>query len=278
MSNTQVSGGQTPVTGKRGADVLSPTLLTPPAKENKAMRDEFVQAIILAFQDPIMEHHFQALMVKALQEELVKRDEKITALENKNRSLTNQINEMRTDMVQLHDKVDDLEQYGRRYSLRLHTAVQETEEEDTDAIVLETTKRLGLDVKREDISRSHRVGRKHPQHERKRPRPIIFRLISYRTRRLIYENRKKLPANVFLAEDLTQKRANLLYKCRQLRKSGVLRYVWTVDGRILVKEGHEHAQTIQIQNECDLARFGTIAPHPFNAFNTSNLSVVSSEL
>jgi hypothetical protein len=120
-------------------------------------------------------------------------------------------------------------------------------------IVIEAVKATGVNITLADISRSHRVGKKSSK-----PRPIIFRMISYRKRREVFTSRKKLPDNQFITEDLTARRAHLVYLCRQLKRAGKLRFVWTTDGRVLVKEPGDAAQTIHITCEKDLNRFGPI--------------------
>lgn len=253
MADTHSEGGHSPASSKRTADVLSPTTATPPSKQCKG---DVVEGVLAAFHDDRIKEVFKTLMSEAFSDELKKRDEKIAALTKSKFKLQAEVNELRTRLDDIVERHDDLEQYGRRQSLRLHTNIEEEKDEDTDALVLAATTEMGVDVQLCDISRSHRVGKKNPS----KPRPIIFKLISYRKRRAIYQNRKRLGDDQYITEDLTARRSHLLYRCRLLRRSGVLQYVWTADGRILVKEAHEYAQTIEVKRESDLSRFGTIAP------------------
>ena len=232
---------------------------------NTVNRD-LVDEIIRAFGDNRFKDILKNTMSEVLVEKLEEQGKKINILERQNRHLMATVNDLNSKVVSLEEKHDDLEQYGRRYSLRLHTTVPEERGEDTDKIVLEATNTLGVDVKLDDISRSHRVGRKVGN----KPRPIIFRLISYRTRRAIYQKRKQLDDRQFIVEDLTARRSHLLYLCRQLRRSGILQWVWSSDGRILVREPGDHAQTHEIKREGDLSRFGAMKPPSHTSMTTDD--------
>ena len=53
-------------------------------------------------------------------------------------------------------KVDELKQYDWRNSLRLSLNTKEEDAENTDEIVVNVAKKLGVDIECSDISRSHR--------------------------------------------------------------------------------------------------------------------------
>ena len=109
-------------------------------------------------------------------------------------------------------KVDELEQYDRRNSLRLSLNTKEEDAENTDEIVMNVAKKLGVDIECNDISRSHRVGRSGSK-----PRPILVKFVSYRMREKLYSNRKKMAKKTYISEDLTRYRQGLFYKARQKR-------------------------------------------------------------
>ena len=252
MGDAPGAGGHTPLAPKRTADVLSPTGISPPSK---AGRNDFVEGLIAALQDVNTKAILKELLSDALADKLADMTIKVDELRTENLKLKGQINGLVTRCNELEEKQDDLEQYGRRYSLRLHTDIQEEDREDTDQIVLDAVRETGVDIKLDDISRSHRVGR-FGRSTNSKPRAIIFRLISYRMRRDIFSHRKRLLRKQFIAEDLTAKRAHLLFLCRNLKRAGVLQYVWSSDGRILVKQPGDNAHTVHITSEGDLTRFG----------------------
>lgn len=154
---------------------------------------------------------FNSEVISELKSALVKRDEKIEALEA---------------------KVDELEQYQRRQCLRIF-GVEEQEAEDTDKLVMEVGKRIGVDVNVMDIDRSHRIGRRDVGNDR--PRPIIVKFVSYRKRSEVFKNKRLLKkTGVTIREDLTRIRHNILKEA--ITKFGV-NSVWTQDGVIIVNRG-----------------------------------------
>lgn len=154
---------------------------------------------------------FNNEVISELKSALVKRDEKIEALEA---------------------KVDELEQYQRRQCLRIF-GVEEQEAEDTDKLVMEVGKRIGVDVNIMDIDRSHRIGRRDVGNDR--PRPIIVKFVSYRKRSEVFKNKRLLKkTGVTIREDLTRIRHNILKEA--ITKFGV-NNVWTQDGVIIVNRG-----------------------------------------
>ena len=85
------------------------------------------------------------------------------------------------------DKIDAVEQYGRRQNLEI-VGVSEKKGEVTNKIVIEVAKLLQVEITDEHISTSHRlpVGPKHNASEIQTPPPIIARLVSRDVRNMIY--------------------------------------------------------------------------------------------
>ncbi|KAJ4448673.1 hypothetical protein ANN_00063 [Periplaneta americana] len=133
---------------------------------------------------------------------------------------------------ELERKVDDLEQYQRRQCVRIF-GIEEEVGENTDKLVVELATNIGVELKVEDIDRSHRVGRTTSDG---RPRPIIVKFCSYRKRSEVFFNKKRLKGSgMTLREDLTKVRHGLLREA--IGKFGVSS-VWTIDGVIFVKVGN----------------------------------------
>ena len=65
----------------------------------------------------------------------------------------------------------------------------------------------------------------------------IVKFTSYWQRKEFFDSRKN--DTVFIAEDLTDKRANLLYQARELCCKGLLKYCWTWDGSVFVQRLNE---------------------------------------
>ena len=124
-----------------------------------------------------------------------------------------------------------MEQYTRRTNVRIYR-VAEQPEENTDNLAVDFFKsELNVDVASNDISRSHRVGKKSGA----KPRPIIVRFTKHNTkvavmsRRRVLKERKR-PFNN--QEDLTINRREILKYLNKDIEEGIVSKVWTVDGVI----------------------------------------------
>ena len=68
---------------------------------------------------------------------------------------------------------------------------------------------------------------------------IIVCFISYRTRNLVYTNKSQLKGDdngIYITENLTQFRTNLVQKLSKLKYEKLIEANWTFDGRIYVKK------------------------------------------
>ena len=82
----------------------------------------------------------------------MKKDEQITQLEN---TIENLVEKQKS----LSSEIDDLEQYSRRNCLVLH-GVNESNDENTNEIIIKTfSEELGVEIKEDDLDRSHRLGK-----------------------------------------------------------------------------------------------------------------------
>ncbi|XP_071053648.1 uncharacterized protein [Onthophagus taurus] len=152
------------------------------------------------------------------------------------------MNEMKTIISHLDNRVDDLEQYSRRNCLLLH-GVRESNGEDTGEVAVEfinsNLQMKGFTLNLSNIDRAHRIGAfrakdgiSSQQTERLKPRPIIIKFISYATRHLVWMNKRNLKKTKFLiTESLTKKRMEL-YKSATAAAGP--KNVWTADGKIFV--------------------------------------------
>ena len=69
-------------------------------------------------------------------------------------------------------------------------------------------------MEKNEISRSHRVGKAREG----KPRAIIVKFTSYRATERVFQARKE-NNNIFISEDLTRKRAHIMFVARGLKRS-----------------------------------------------------------
>ena len=70
-----------------------------------------------------------------------------------------EVNTCKERIGRLEDKIDHLEMYSRRSSIRIN-GIPESDDENTDNIVLKLSESITTDIFQDNIDRSHRVGRK----------------------------------------------------------------------------------------------------------------------
>ena len=91
---------------------------------------------------------------------------------------------------------------------------------------------LGVEIKEDDLHRSHRLWK--PKRKDNKPRPVIVKFARYAVRREIFRNKRKLKdKRLLITECLKSSRMQLLGEAQ--KKYG-LRNVWTSDGCTMVKE------------------------------------------
>ena len=193
---------------------------------------------------------------------------KTKASENENKIdyLTQQIEDLQT-------RCDDLEQQGRKASMRVF-GVPENTPGTTDEKILSLINgnmKMQLPIVLEDIEVSHRVGPTRPPPSTgdqnalpqdgdpntvtKHPRAILVKFAIRRVKSRVMEERKTLKDNhckdtngrdsrVYIQDDLTKRRANMYYQARQLKRAGSIKDTWVSFCKILVKDNHDHIKTV----------------------------------
>ena len=193
----------------------------------------------------LVQNVIQTRISRAVSKELTAVQDEVSFLKGSIDSLINMVHvlqdenkQLKVDIGTLQKENDSLEQYSRRDSLRIHNDWPEYPREDTDAKVIEMTKtHMNMDIRPEDISRSHRVGP-----NKGTPRPIIVKFVSHRTKSKLYKARGTLKmggeatSKLFVTEDLTKKRQAMFAEARHLKKQNFIQDCWTTDGNLFVRD------------------------------------------
>ena len=200
------------------------------------LTDERCQNVLTKTISSVLKIELTSALSDAIKTEFHVRDQKIEALQNEVKALKKQISSLAHEKVAENERValelDEQEQYSRRNNLRIHFPTPEHPDEDSTELVLEHAKTLGVALTPADIDRSHRVGKKQ-RGPRAKPRPVVVRFTSYWRRKEFFSARKN--DEIYISEDLTERRATLLYHARSLRRNGHLKFCWTRDGSVYVK-------------------------------------------
>ena len=107
---------------------------------------------------------------------------------------------------------------------------------------------MGVNINTDDINRSHPISRPIGS-PRNNKRQIICRFRNWKIKNKIYSAKNQLKSNssnIFVTEDLTKYRQNIVSKIIEAKKAKIFHSFWTYDGRIFIKLGpldHRHEVT-----------------------------------
>ena len=142
-------------------------------------------------------------------------------------------------IILLETKLDDLEQYTRKFNLEI-CGIPEDEDEDLEDTIIKLSECLNVDLRVKDIDIIHRFKKGNMA-----PKPIIVHFSNYFSKDEMYRSRWKLRnANVssvfgaekiYINENLTARRAGLFKKVRDQKCLHQEWKIWTVDGNIFIK-------------------------------------------
>ena len=152
------------------------------------------------------------------------------------------------DRDSLKAKLEHQMQYTRRNMLLIH-GVPEENGENTDDLVIDVSKKVGVDISKKNLNRTHRLGPK-PAATSKKNRPIICSFISYEHKKAIYDAKKRLKGQrTVITESLTKSRYDLYRKCIEAFGKG---NTWTYDGKIWCMDGDTK---ISVETDDDLTSY-----------------------
>ena len=187
-------------------------------------------------EDTILSERISSFIVSMIKSEVQKQT---AHYEERISYLTGCVDSLSTMVTELRNEIDCQQQYSRRTSLRIVNDWKEQRGEDTDDLVVDMIQnQLNMNIDKKDIDRSHRVGKPHP---RGRPRPVIVRFVSYRTKRSIYKARSALQIRAprgkakAIHEDLTKTRLKMYREAQSLKSDNLVQDCWTVDGNVFVR-------------------------------------------
>ena len=166
--------------------------------------------------------------------------------------------ELKKAVVDLRSELDQLEQHGRRDSLRFSGIPENPAHDNTDNKILDICNAIELDppLQPTDIAVSHRLGKSVPGKTRQiiakfSTRNIRERVFSARTKLKDYNNANPDKPNIYVNEDLTQFRANLAKEARYLKRAIRIADTWNIHGKIFVKDLHNHVAQINKSSDLD---------------------------
>ncbi len=153
---------------------------------------------------------------KYISGELEQRDEKIRLLEKRVNILESKFAVLNS----LDKRVEESQQYSRRYCLRIYGVKmpQQGERENVMKKVEDILTKLECGVGIEAVDRAHRIGPKTTDQNGNQQQQVIVRFNSFSQRTSVYRKRKTA-RNVKIRLDLTRTRLSILKDADELTKS-----------------------------------------------------------
>ncbi|XP_077989357.1 uncharacterized protein LOC144443689 [Glandiceps talaboti] len=164
--------------------------------------------------------------------------------------------------AELEKSQDEQDQYSRRENIEIH-GIPEIQDERTDDITLAVLQPIYPGITINDIQVTHRIGKQ--QQDRRRHRPIIVRFVNRRIRDKVYKDRKRMKHtttdklgyetknNIYINENLTSRKRNLMKKANDRRKTLNYKFLWTQNGNIYTRKD-QSSMSVVIRNEADLPK------------------------
>jgi hypothetical protein len=183
--------------------------------------------------------------VKPLIDMIHRQGETITCLQQDNTTLRQDNANLRRDVIHLSEQIEELEQYGRRTSLRFHNVpMRDKDKQRTDNIIVDIvkSKMKMINFSVDDINRSHIIGNINQGKGQ-----IICRLRNWKIKNSIYQLKTNLKSNadrIFVTEDLTKHRQSIVKELNIARKAKKISSFWTFDGRIFAKVTQESGKQL----------------------------------
>lgn len=183
--------------------------------------------------------------VKPLIDMIHRQGETITCLQQDNTTLRQDNANLRRDVIHLSEQIEELEQYGRRTSLRFHNVpMRDIDKQRTDNIIVDIvkSKMKMINFSVDDINRSHIIGNINQGKGQ-----IICRLRNWKIKNSIYQLKTNLKSNadrIFVTEDLTKHRQSIVKELNIARKAKKISSFWTFDGRIFAKVTQESGKQL----------------------------------
>ena len=159
---------------------------------------------------------------------------------------------IKKQLLEARFNYDRLEQHGRKGSVRISGLTDpHTNDEDTDQLVIKLAEDCGLNLKKEDISVSHRLGSKEATCDRS----VIVKFVSRNNKRLLMMKKKALKekagyGDVYINEDITTNRYKLMKYLRDKEK----KVTWSRDGKMFFKDNKDAKQITMIDTFRDLCK------------------------
>ena len=183
--------------------------------------------------------------VEKLKEDFIKQNQYVASLELELGREKKVSKQQRSDIQELQESLDELEQYSPKNSVEIH-GIPENIGISNDEVVCKVAAAVSVQIAPENIEISHRL------HRKKGIKPIIAKFPNHKDKAKLYRARVQLKLTlsalfpnysttglaeqrIFINENLTSYRSDMMKLAIEKRKDGKILSTWSLDGKIFIK-------------------------------------------
>jgi hypothetical protein len=194
----------------------------------KALMDEHIIPLKQTLKEQQKRIDEQKEMISKQAHLVVQRIQEEQHLKSSLKEKDKEIDSLHDIVINLEVRLEHQEQYSRRTSLRFHNIDVPVDDRGH--------------ISTNDISRSHVIGK-----VRNGKSQVIVRFLSYRCREKVYNSKRNLKNDadrIFITENLTKTRTNLVKSLADLKYNQNIKTYWTTDGRVYAKLNESSRRTL----------------------------------
>ena len=209
-------------------------------------------------------------MMKSSKEERKALKDENKLLHDENKIFKATIRSIESSLESVTRANNDLEQYTRRECVEIRgiPVAAIPSEEQTNNIVTNVGKLLGMDITQNDISVSHRMPQSQKHKGKPGPPAINVKFTRRDVKDNFYRARKQLKDlttrdlgyseknKIYLAESLTERNRILFRDCLKVKKDMEFKFIWTLNGKIFTRKDIDFV-VHHINNKKDLQKIQT---------------------
>lgn len=192
-------------------------------------------------------------------DEILKRN---LELENLCTDLKTENKTLREEIQVLKEDVDNIENTHNEKKIEVH-GLPYKKNEDLCNIITKIGKTFDFNIEKEDIDDAYRIERVNNKDDKIKPVVVSFvrkrdkeKFLNMRRKRSLFSNEiglDEIRTQIFINEYLSRRKKQLLWKTRKFKLEKNYKFVWTKNGRILLRKT-ENSQIIQVHSQEDLEK------------------------
>lgn len=208
------------------------------ATRSKIDKSEIKLIIKEAIMELFADSNFMNMVTKTIQDKV---DEDI-------KKIKDSIEKNENKVAFLINKIDALEQNEKINNICIYGIQEENQEVLNSKVVKIINDHTQLNYTTRDIMSSYRTGNNESLSQK--PRPVIVKFKCFETKQALWKNCAKFKGSrLFIAEDLTKKRRELLW---ELKNTLGKENAWTFNGTVKAKINNK---IVKINNEEDYRKY-----------------------